>query len=111
MADLQPGVIYRTDPLTADDYTKVIEEMEAAKLDVDDESIHCAVCWGDDHAAKDCMHNALVMARRGVAAIEREFWRCFHCGEVFRLDQETEAREHFGKDEDEPAACQQGEDA
>lgn len=31
-------------------------------------------------------------------------WRCFHCGESFR--REEDAREHFGGDRDALAACQ-----
>ena len=25
-----------------------------------------------------------------------DYWRCFHCGEVFKADQEAHARRHFG---------------
>lgn len=32
-------------------------------------------------------------------------WRCFYCGEVFTLEQETEARWHFGDRMHATAVC------
>lgn len=110
MPEIEPGVIYRSGPLTSDDYAKAIDELCGAQLDVGIDTLPCVICWGEEHAAKDCMHNALVVARSGVLAVQHAFWRCFHCGDVFRLDQEAEAREHFGANEDVPAACQRVHD-
>ena len=33
-------------------------------------------------------------------------WRCFHCSEAFRFDQQKEAAEHFGKTSSETPVCQ-----
>lgn len=32
-------------------------------------------------------------------------WRCFHCSEAFRFDQQKEAAEHFGSDSSQTPVC------
>ena len=41
---------------------------------------------------------------------DTDYWRCFHCGEVFKADQEDEARKHFGTLPPSRPGCWYGKD-
>lgn len=115
------SVVYRTEPLTAADYDEAIEALRLGRSQLAADPRGCIVCESDDHSAPDCHHNPLVLARRFAAVIHvLELipsplpypedvvraplgWRCFHCDE--RFVSEADAREHFGKSEDEVARC------
>lgn len=105
MPELQPSVIYRTGPLTSEDYDEAIEGLVAARKAFDETPGGCPVCWDSGHFADQCHHNPLLIAREYAANRDAQYWRCFHCGEVFSIEQEAAAREHFGKSEDEVARC------
>ena len=97
------SAVYRTGGLTTRDYDETIRDLTAAREAVatGDDSRGCAVCGDSGHGVATCHHNALVLARRHVAA--QALFRCYHCG--FEATTEAEAVEHFGRSEAEVARC------
>lgn len=92
------SVIFRTEPLTVDDYDDVINNLTDARAQLIDDELSgaCGYCGGDDHDPNNCRHNPIVVAREAVANNKRTQWRCFHCDEVFSVAEEDRARAHFG---------------
>ena len=99
------SVCYRGD-WTEEAYDEAIEALGAAKQQLLSEARGeyqpgCAVCSDSGHTASSCHHNPLILARRW--AMATHIHTCCHCG--FIATTEDEDREHFGKSEDEVAAC------
>lgn len=99
------SVCYRGD-WTEEAYDEAIESLEAAKQQLLSEACGeyqpgCAVCSDSGHTASSCHHNPLILARRWATATHVH--TCYHCG--FIATTEEEAQQHFGKSEDEVAAC------
>ena len=92
------SVVYRIEPLTVADYDEAILNLTAARDQIiKDELWHgCGYCGSEEHQPNTCHHNPLVRAREAVQKINREHWRCFHCGYVFDATEGAAAREHFG---------------
>ena len=105
MTEIQPGVCYRhpedTWP-TAEDYDEAIADLQLARQQLRPDGNHCAVCGDSGHQAMECHHNPLLLARKWTKA--SSVWRCWHCQFVATTDEEAVA--HFGRSDDEPAACQ-----
>lgn len=103
---IEAGVCYREGPITDADYDEAIADLQNAKRQAECRHICCSVCEDSGHTAEFCHHNPLILARRWAAATK--IWCCYHCGFVATNDEE--ARDHFGKDDLEPAKCQRGEE-
>ena len=99
------SVCYRDD-WTEEAYDEAIEALGAAKQQLLSEARGeyqpgCAVCSDSGHIASSCHHNPLILARRWATAMH--IHTCYHCG--FIATTEDEARQHFGKCDDEVAEC------
>lgn len=108
VGEIQPSVAYRENPPTVEDYAEAVELLTFAMRGLAgelSESRGCLCCGDSGHTAATCHHNPLLLARAFAVYRDRNYWRCFHCGDVFALGQEELARDHFGKGEDEAAAC------
>ena len=84
------------------EYREAIESLKLAMTQLQPDGSCCVVCGDNDHQAWECLHNPLVMARKG---FKLEYsWRCFHCGRVYvDIDKATE---HFGdRDSEKPTCC------
>lgn len=102
MTDIESAVCYRKGPLTVRDYDEAITDLLAAKHALQrGESGGCDVCGSDEHWPSECDHNPLRLARSYVAA--RLVWQCWHCG--YEARTEAEAVSHFGRTDNEAAAC------
>jgi hypothetical protein len=97
-APVNQSVVYRIGALTIDDYDEAIRNLTDARDQIkrDELAYGCGYCGSDDHHPNVCHHNPLVRAREAVGQLNREHWRCFHCGEVFAACESVQAREHFG---------------
>lgn len=100
------SVCYREGQITNADYNEAIEDLLRAKRQSECRHMCCSICEDTGHTAEMCHHNPLILARRWAAATK--IWCCYHCGFVATNDEE--AREHFGKDDLEPAKCQRGDE-
>lgn len=99
------SVCYRDD-WTEEAYIEAIEALDASRKQLLSEARGeyqpgCSVCSDSGHTASSCHHNPLILARRW--AMATHIHTCCHCG--FIATTEDEDREHFGKSEDEVAAC------
>lgn len=103
-----------SDAITLQTYDEAIRNLTDARGQIASGELWlgCGYCGSDEHSPNFCDHNPLVLAERFRAQRCEEYWRCFHCGEVFSLGQAIEAREHFGvvahdgrDDPYSPAAC------
>lgn len=102
---MNPHTLLSATPrLTAEEYDEAIADLERAKTQLDPDGRGCVVCGDGSHQAWECHHNPVALKREFWRL--RSCWRCFHCDEVFTTEES--AREHFGEDPDEPAACQRG---
>jgi hypothetical protein len=98
---IRPSVVYRTGPITAEDYAEAIEALERAR-DQGTRGYMCAICEDTGHQAQTCHHNPLLLARRWAEATC--IFVCYHCAFIATTDQE--AREHFGDPAlQDPAKC------
>lgn len=95
------SVMYRTGPMTPEDYMEAAEDMQNAARQSDVSAYGCAICADSGHTAESCHHNILLAARKWAAATSVHV--CYHCGFVATTDEE--AREHFGSSDEEEAAC------
>lgn len=96
------SVVHRLGPLTKADYREAIGDLNRAMMQDKIRHICCSICEDTGHTAETCHHNPLLLARQWSAATS--VWCCYHCGYVATNDEE--AREHFGQNDQEPAACQ-----
>lgn len=86
------------------EYREAIRTLELAMTQLQPDGNCCAICGDTDHQAWECLHNPLVMAKRGYKL--EDSWRCFHCNRVY-IDYEK-AKEHFGsRNSDRPQCCEE----
>ena len=84
------------------EYREAIEALKLAMTQLQPNGNNCVICGDNDHQAWECLHNPLVLARKGYTL--EWSWRCFHCGRVY-IDIDK-AAEHFGdRDSDKPICC------
>lgn len=105
--EIKPSVCYR-DTWASEDYDEAIADLMNAKKQREsiargESQLECEVCGDSGHTVGQCHHDPLLLARKWTAATA--VYVCYHCGLVCKNDEE--AREHFGKNEHEPAKCQQ----
>jgi hypothetical protein len=101
MPELRASVVYRCGRLTAEDYDEAIEQLLAARTQLEPDGRGCVVCGDSGHQAMECHHNPLVLARRYAKA--ENVWVCFHCGETFTASDD--ARRHFGPELEPAPRC------
>lgn len=81
---------------TTTQYNTAIQALWDGSCQLEPDGQNCSICSDTDHQAWECHHNPLL-------AMELvTYYRCFHCGELFKGDA---AEEHFGIDGMEKAAC------
>lgn len=96
------GVCYRTGEPTVADYDDAIQALRAARRDLKkNDHMGCSICGDSGHSFSTCHHNPLLLARQWAQATR--VWQCYHCGFIATNDEE--AREHFGRTENDTAAC------
>lgn len=96
------SVCYRHGEPTVEDYDEAIGDLARARNAISKcDTNGCAVCGDSGCSVESCHHNPLVLARQWAHATH--FYQCYHCGFIATTDEE--AREHFGKDENDNPLC------
>ncbi len=83
-------------------YKDAIQRLRDGMSQKSPDGDNCHVCHDSGHQAWECHHNPLFMEQLAWK-IYGEFWKCFHCGEVFT--DEIKAKEHFGDNSEVIVAC------